>query len=157
MQMRENDRARRFNHDMANIINTRNLLSAHNTMQREYDKSKERRLRLLGMDLLSNYDVYNRDIIEGMINRVIKEELEKESNTRYTKTDNEIMDMVAHIIKQSLKEKMKKTSEEIKEKTSEEIKEKTSEEIKEKTSEEIKEKTSEEIKEKTSEEKIIYN
>jgi hypothetical protein len=67
--------------------------------RRIYDMERDGRLRLLGYNLLPNYsDIYYKNKVEEKINDLIKREL---NNTTREKTDDELMQLVKKLIKES--------------------------------------------------------
>jgi hypothetical protein len=104
------------NNDMLNRltqgINTLNRNQEQYDSRREYDNAKERRLRLLGLDLLPYYsDDYKRQSMEEKVNELIKKELQKELTSTQKIPDSEMMKLVKTLIKKSVsKKKPKKNS-----------------------------------------------
>ena len=104
------------NNDMINRltqgINTLNRNQAQYNNMQEYDNAKERRLRLLGLDLLPYYsDNYKRQSMEEKVNELIKKELQKELTSTQKIPDSEMMKLVKTLIKKSVsKKKPKKNS-----------------------------------------------
>jgi hypothetical protein len=80
----------------------RSLALANDRLQsdrRIYDMERDGRLRLLGYNLLPKYsDLYYRNKVEEKINDLIKREL---NNTNKEKTDDELMQLVKKLIKES--------------------------------------------------------
>lgn len=92
---------RRAEQERLNRESTERTLNAVKA-NRKYDWEKDRRLKILGLNLLpSTYDGFRRTSMEDKINDLIKKELQKETQSSKEKSDSEMLSLVKTLIKKN--------------------------------------------------------